>query len=116
MPSRTRPYPRRPALEARSRPARPTLGGTRRSGREFALVHQPCPGRLLERGCERAIFGTIGAADRSYPAQVIFGLVAVALLDLPETVIVPSQDMVRIGFQRTLIPDLGELVVAELAV
>src|ERR1700743_2095623 len=71
---------------------------------------------LLKCGRKRAIFGTIGAADRCDPAQMKFCLVAVALLDLPEAVIVPRQDMVRIELQRTLIPDLRELMVAKLAV
>src|SRR3954468_17393805 len=39
-----------------------------------------------------------------------------ALLDLPQTVVLPGQHMVRIGFQRPLIPDLRELVVAEFAI
>ena len=47
---------------------------------------------------------------------MIFRLIAVALLDLPQTVILPGQHMVRIGFQRPLIPDLRELVVAEFAI
>ena len=47
---------------------------------------------------------------------MIFRLIAVTLLDLPKTVIVPGQDMVRIGFERALVPNLRELVVAELAI
>ena len=47
---------------------------------------------------------------------MIFGLLAVALLDLPEPVIIPGQDVVRVGFERTLVPDLREPVVTELAV
>ncbi len=47
---------------------------------------------------------------------MIFRLLAVALLDLPEAVIVPGQDVVRIGLERVLVPDLRELVVAELAI
>src|SRR5215475_13200144 len=47
---------------------------------------------------------------------MIFRLLAIALLDLPEAVIVPGQDMVRVRLQRALIPDLRKLVVAELAV
>ena len=47
---------------------------------------------------------------------MIFRRVAIALLDLPEAVVVPGQDVVRIGLQSALIPDLGLLVVAELAI
>src|ERR1700751_549362 len=80
------------------------------------LVDEAGAGWLLKCGRKRAIFGTIGAADRGDPAQMIFSLVAIALLDLPEAVIVPCQDMIRIGLQRALIPDLRELVVAQLAI
>jgi hypothetical protein len=47
---------------------------------------------------------------------MIFRLIAVALFDLPKTVVLPGQHMVRICFQGALVPDLRELVVAELAV
>src|SRR5713226_3752183 len=47
---------------------------------------------------------------------MILRLIAVALLNLPQAVILPGQHMVRIGFQRALVPDLRELVVAKLAV
>jgi len=40
----------------------------------------------------------------------------VALLNLPQAVMLPRQYMVRIGFQRALVPDLREFVVAELAI
>ena len=47
---------------------------------------------------------------------MILGGIAVALLDLPQAVVVPRQHVVRIGPQRTLVPDLRLLVVAELAI
>src|SRR6266550_6771431 len=47
---------------------------------------------------------------------MILRLIAVALLDLPQTVILPGQHMVRVGFQRALVPDLRELVLAEFAI
>src|SRR3954454_3081543 len=47
---------------------------------------------------------------------MILRLVAVALLDLPKTVILPGQHMVRIGLQRALVPHLRKLVVAEFAI
>src|SRR5476649_1498152 len=47
---------------------------------------------------------------------MILRLFAVALLDLPQTVILPRQHMVRVGLQRAFVPDLRELVVAELAI
>src|SRR6185437_240516 len=37
-------------------------------------------------------------------------------LDLPEAVIVPGQDVIGIGFERALVPDLRHLVVTELAI
>jgi hypothetical protein len=79
-------------------------------------IHESGAGGLLQCGGQRSVLIAVGAAYLSDPAQVIFCLVAVALLDLPKTVIVPRQDMVRIGFERALIPDLRELVVAELAI
>src|SRR6185437_16949320 len=72
--------------------------------------------RLIERGSQRAIFVAVGAADLRDAAEVIFGLLTVALLDLPEAVIIPSQDVVRVVLERALVPDLGELIVAELAI
>src|ERR1700722_17428949 len=47
---------------------------------------------------------------------MILRLIAVALLNLPQTVILPRQHMVRIGLQRTLVPNLRELVIAEFAI
>jgi hypothetical protein len=43
-------------------------------------------------------------------------LIAVALLNVPQAVMLPRQYMVRIWFQRALVPDLREFVVAELAI
>src|ERR1700712_1021725 len=47
---------------------------------------------------------------------MILRLIAVALLDLPQTVILPRQHMVGIGLQRALVPHLRKLVVAEFAI
>src|SRR6476619_5371749 len=47
---------------------------------------------------------------------MILRLVSVALLDLPQTVILPGLHMIRIGFQGALVPDLRKLVVTELAI
>src|SRR5436190_14829554 len=47
---------------------------------------------------------------------MILRLVAIALFDLPQAVILPGLDVVRIGLERALVPDLRDLVVAELAV
>src|SRR5436190_7342706 len=47
---------------------------------------------------------------------MILRLIAVALLDLPQPVILPGLDVGGIGLQRALVPDLRDLVVAELAV
>ena len=43
-------------------------------------------------------------------------LVAVALFDLPQAIILPGLGVVRIGLERALVPDLRDLVVAELAI
>ena len=47
---------------------------------------------------------------------MILRLVAVALFDLPQPVILPGLDVVRVGLERALVPDLRDLVVAELAI
>src|ERR1700750_2833617 len=79
-------------------------------------IDETCARWFFQRLGQRPILRAVGSADRSDPAQMIFCLFAVALLDLPQTVIVPGQHMVRIGFQRSLVPDLRELIVAELAI
>jgi len=43
-------------------------------------------------------------------------LIAVALFDLPKTVVLPGQHMIRICFQGALVSDLRKLVVTELAI
>src|SRR5882757_725953 len=47
---------------------------------------------------------------------MILRLIAVALFELPQAVILPGQHVVRIGLERALVPDLRQLVVAELAI
>src|SRR5512140_3730180 len=47
---------------------------------------------------------------------MILRLVAVALFDLPQPVILPGLDVVGVGLERALVPDLRDLVVAELAI
>src|SRR5260370_33873063 len=79
-------------------------------------VDETSAGRLFQSGSERTIFLAIGAGQSGDPAQVILRLIAVALFDLPQPVILPGLDVVRAGFQRALIPDLRNLVVAELAI
>src|ERR1700722_17631525 len=79
-------------------------------------VDEAGAGRLFKRCGERAIFRAIGAADLADLVQVILSLIAVALFDLPQTVILPGAHMVRVSLQRALVPDLRDLVVAELAV
>ena len=53
-----------------------------------------CP---LERFLERQIFGAGLAAQRADLLQVHFGAAVVAGLDLPQPVVLPGADMVRIG-------------------
>src|SRR5262249_13197336 len=72
--------------------------------------------RLLQRSGERAVLFALRARERGDAVQVILRLVAVALFDLPQPVILPGLDVVGIGFQRALVPDLRDLVVAELEV
>ena len=71
---------------------------------------------MRKRLGQRAIFLAVGADQLGDPAQMILRLIAVTLLDLPQPVILPGLDVVGICFQRALVPDLAELVVAELAV
>src|ERR1700722_3114761 len=71
---------------------------------------------LFQRVRQRSILRAVGSADRSDPAKMILRLLAVALLDLPQTVIIPGQHMVRIRFQCPFVPDLRELVVAKLTI
>src|SRR3954452_4051183 len=47
---------------------------------------------------------------------MVLRLIAVALLDLPQAVILPGQHVVRVGLERALVPGLRQLVVAELAI
>src|SRR5262249_36242880 len=70
----------------------------------------------VKRERKRLVFGAIGAADVADAAQMVLGLIAVALFKLPEPIVLPSPHVVRVGLERTLIPDLRNPVVAELAV
>src|SRR5581483_7035289 len=67
-------------------------------------------------GSERTILLAAGAGELRDLRQVILRLIAIALFDLPQAVILPGLDVVGVGLQRALVPDLRELVVAELAV
>src|SRR3954454_17796890 len=80
------------------------------------LINETGAGRLFERVGKRAIFLAVGAGQSGYPAQVILGLIAVALFDLPEPIILPGLDVAGVRLERALIPDLRDLVVAELAI
>ena len=51
--------------------------------------------RLGDRVGERAIFGAVGADQHRDPVQVILGLLTIALLELPQTVILPGADVDR---------------------
>src|SRR4051794_23603458 len=84
--------------------------------RSGVSVDQAGTGGLFKGGGQRLVFRTILAADRADPVEVILGLIPVALFDLPQSVILPSPHMVRVGLQCPLIPDLRDLIVAELAV
>src|SRR5882757_761636 len=82
----------------------------------FSSVDEAGARRLLERGGERTVFVAAGASELSDLVQMILRLIAVALFDLPEAVILPGAHMGRIGLQGALVPDLRHLVVAELAI
>ena len=56
------------------------------------------------------------ARQRCQPFCNFVRLIAVALLNLTQAVILPRQYMVRIDFQAALVPDLREFVVAGLAI
>ena len=75
-------------------------------GASRGSVDEAGAGRLFERRGQRAIFLAAGAGQGCDPVQVILRLVAVALFDLPQTVILPGLDVVRVGLQRALVPDL----------
>src|SRR5882672_5821318 len=95
--------------------------GSLTSGRSGNLtsrrsVNEAGARRLFEGGGQRAIFLAAGAGQSGDPVQVILRLIAVALFDLPQPVILPGPHMIRIGLQGALVPDLRNLVVAELAV
>jgi len=79
-------------------------------------VNEAGAGRFFEGRGERAIFLAVGAGQSGDPVQVILRLLPVALFDLPQSVILPGLDVVRVRLQRALIPDLRDLVVAELAI
>src|ERR1700749_3630607 len=80
------------------------------------LINQAGARLLFHCGGQRAIFFAVGADQGGDLVQVIFRLFTVALFELPQTVILPGLDVVRIGLERALVPDLRELVVAELPV
>src|SRR5690242_13418513 len=87
-----------------------------RRSRPVALVDEAGARRLLQRRGERLILAARGAGELRQLLQVVFGLLAVALFELPQSVILPGTHMVRIGLERALVPDLRHLVVAELAI
>ena len=79
-------------------------------------VNEASAGRFFESCGERAIFLAVGAGQCGDPVQVVLRLLPVALFDLPQSVILPGLDVVRVRLQGALVPDLRDLVVAELAI
>src|SRR6476619_6543502 len=49
------------------------------------LIDETCAGRFFQRLRQRPILRAVGSADRSDSAQMIFRLIAVTLLDLPQS-------------------------------
>src|SRR3984893_16343783 len=92
------------------------LTSVSRSAGSQISVNEAGAGRLFECCGERAIFLAVGTGQGGDPAQVILRLIAVALFDLPQPVILPGLDVVRVGLQRALVPNLRDLVVAKLAI
>jgi len=109
---------RRPRTQTQLRRKHAGLAGgcaRHRLGRSGS-INQAGAGRFFQGGGQRPIFRAFGAANRGYSAQVILRLIAVTLFDLPQTIILPGQHVVRVGFQRALVPDLRELLIAEFAI
>src|SRR5438045_4171828 len=79
-------------------------------------VDEAGTGRLVQRGLQRTVFLAVGARKLADLAQVIFRLLAVALFELPQPIILPGAYVARVILQRLLIVGLRKLVVAELAV
>src|SRR5580698_3633954 len=86
------------------------------TGRSLQSVNEAGACRLVEGHRQRLVFGATGAADLLDAAEVILGGFAIALFELPQAVILPGADMIRVRLQRALVPDLRDLVVAELAI
>src|SRR6266702_4300575 len=80
------------------------------------LINERSPGRLRQRRGQRFVLLAIRPANGGNPAEMIERLLTIALLELPQPIILPGQHVVRIGLQRALVPDLRLLVVAELAI
>src|SRR5262245_15676635 len=64
---------------------------------------------------ERDIFLALGAANLAHLLEIVFGLQQVALLGMPHAVIRPSQSVIRIRGERSVVPIFGVVVAAELA-
>lgn len=84
--------------------------------RRMRIFSRRASRRSAERCGKRAILGAVGAGERGDLVQMILRLFAVALLELPEAVILPGADVVRIVLQRQLVIDLRRLIVPELAI
>jgi len=94
----------------RSSPAQPCLTI------EASSIDERSARRLLQGRGQGLVLIAIGTANLSDPTQVIFCLLAIALLDLPKSIIVPRENVIRIRFQRAFIPNLRKRVIAELAI
>src|SRR5437879_1811340 len=77
----------------------------RRKTRRGPLIDERSPSRLLQRRGQRFVLLAIRAANGRNPAEMIERLLAVTSLELPQPVILPCQDVVRIRLQRALVPD-----------
>src|ERR1043166_6139613 len=73
--------------------------------------------RAFHPAFEVLVFLAAGAAaDQSNLFQEVGRLEHVALFDVPHSVVLPRAHVIRVDCQRLVVPDLGEVVVADLAV
>src|SRR5271156_5746326 len=71
--------------------------------------------RAIDRVLEQFVGFALGAADRAYLFEFFLGFEHIALFGMPHAEIRPSQRVVRIGGERSLVPEFGVVVATKLA-
>src|SRR5271156_4750539 len=71
--------------------------------------------RAIDRVLEQFVGFALGAADRAFLLEFFLGFEHIALFGMPHAEIRPSQRVVGIGGERSLVPEFGVVVAAELA-